>query len=533
MYRSRRLIILSTLSGLLAQAEKPEDIFPTAIEIVADVMEIEAVLIYSLDARRNELVLSAYRGVPVEFARGVDRMKLGEGFNGRVAQTGEHMMVSDAAKDPRLSREAVRREGLRAQLVVPMKSRGQVEGTICVATRQKREFRAEEVELLTAIGDQIGIAIDRTSLYQGQLWMTELLRQSEAKYRELFQDASDAIIIHDMEGNILEANKACERLLGYSINELVDKKASGFLREDALALALQIREKLLSGGKIEQRYEQHVVRRDGSEAIIEMATRLITRDGKPIGFENIGRDVTEERKMRDNLRFYLKQVLRAQEEERKRISRELHDDASQSLLLLIHGLDAIISDPSDKLPKLVRDKLVRDKLVRDKLTELHRLALEIFDGLRRYAQELRPAILDHMGLAAAVEWMAENITSESGTEVSVEVIGGERDLLPETKLVLFRIAQEALTNVKKHSEASKASVKLEYGADKITMTIVDNGKGFELPKRLGDLASAGMLGLAGMDERARLLGGNLRVQSNLGEGTTVTVELPLDGTKLG
>jgi signal transduction histidine kinase len=108
------------------------------------------------------------------------------------------------------------------------------------------------------------------------------------------------------------------------------------------------------------------------------------------------------------------------------------------------------------------------------------------------------------------------------------VVGVERDPSPETKLVLFRIAQEALTNIKKHSEASKASVKLEYDVDRITMAIADNGKGFELPKRLGDLASTGMLGLAGMDERARLLGGMLWVQSKLGEGTTVTVELPLE-----
>lgn len=519
MYRSRRLIILSTLSGLLAQAEKTDDIFPTAIEIVADVLEIEIVLIYSLDVRKRKLVLSAYRGVPVNFARGVDRMKLGEGFNGRVAETGEPMMVSDAAEDPRLSREAVRREKIKAQLIVPMKSRGRVVGTICVATRHKREFHDEEVELLTAIGNQIGIAIDKAQLYQGQLWMMELLRQSEAKYRELFQDASDAILIHDMEGNITEANKACEKLLGYTVDELEGRKVSEFLRGDAMDLARRIRGKLLNGKRIGQRYEQRIARRDGTEAIIQLATRMITSDGKPVGFENIARDVTDERKMRDNLRFYLKQVLRAQEEERKRISRELHDDTSQSLLLLIHRLDAIISDPGDRLPKPAREML----------TQLHSLALEILDGLRRYSQELRPAILDHVGLVAALKWMAENISDERGTKVDVEVIGTEGDLSPEIKLVLFRIAQEALTNVKKHAGATRALVKLEYSVDKIIMTVTDNGRGFELPRRLGDLAGAGMLGLAGMEERARLLGGVLWVQSKLGEGTTVTAELPQNG----
>jgi signal transduction histidine kinase len=245
---------------------------------------------------------------------------------------------------------------------------------------------------------------------------------------------------------------------------------------------------------------------------------LITADGKPVGFENIGRDVTDERKMQDNLRFYLKQVLQAQEEERKRLSRELHDDAGQSLLLLIHRLDALASDPKNKLAKPAKDKIAR----------LHGLAVKILDGLRRYAQELRPAILDHMGLVAALGWMAENVNREQGAKVIVEVCGTECELSPEARLVLFRIAQEALNNVKRHSEATTAVVKLEYEPQKIILTITDDGKGFELPERLSDLASIGKLGLTGMEERARLLGGTLQVQSKPGEGTTVTAELPLN-----
>jgi len=517
MSRDRRLITLSTLSGLIAQSVRPEDILPTAIEMVADVMEVEVVLIYSLEADKKELVLSAHRGVTSEFAQGVDRMKLSEGFNGWVAETGEPIMVSDIARDPRLSREGVRQEKLRAQLIVPMKSRGEVVGTICVATRRKREFDADEMKLLTAIANQIGIAIDEAHCYQEYVSTTELLRQSEANYRELFQNASDAILIHDMEGNIIEANKACEKLFGYAVERLLGRKVSEFLKGDALDLAREIRGKLLKGETIEQRYEQHLVRRDGTEAIIELATRLITTDGKPAGFHHIARDVTDERKMRDNLRFYLRQVLRAQEEERMRISRELHDDAGQSLLLLIHRLDEIASAPGYNLSKPVQEKVAG----------LHSLAVEILDGLRHYAQELRPAILDDLGLVAALEWMAENLNRERGISSSVETCGAKYDLSLETKLVLFRIAQEALTNVKRHSEATRASVKLEYEAEKITLTIADDGKGFELPHRLGDLVRIGKLGLTGMEERARLLGGTLQVHSKLGKGTTVTASFPI------
>lgn len=516
MSERRRLITLSTLSGLLSQTVRPRDILPTATEMVADVMEVAIVLIYTLHPERRELMLSAHRGVTSKFARDVDRMKLGEGFNGRVAESGEPMIVSDVAQDPRLSREMVRNENLRAQLIVPMKSGGDVVGTICVATHHEREFDATEVELLAAIGNQIGIALDKADLFHLQMSMTEKLRRSEANYRDLFQNASDAILVHDLEGKITEVNRACERLLGYPEDELLGRRASEFLKQRALELARDVRSKLLDGKTAEQRYEQSLVRGDGSEAIVEVATRLITANSKPVGFQTIARDVTEQRKMRDNLRYYLRQVLIAQEDERKRVSRELHDETGQSLLLLIHGLDAISSSPGPKLPDHVREKA----------TELHTLAVDILDGVRRFAQELRPAILDHLGLIAAIEWMADSLRRERAITVTVAVSGSEHGLSPEAKLVLFRIAQEALANVKRHSAASKAVIKLQCGASGTSLMISDDGKGFEVPQLLGDLARDGMLGLTGMRERATLIGGTLQVESKPGEGTVVTADLP-------
>ena len=517
MTQNRRLVTLSALCGLLSQSVRPEEFLPGAIEMAAEVMNVETVLLYLLEAKERELVLSAYRGVSQEFAHRMGRIRLGDGFNGRVAETGEPMFVSDADHDHRcLFRDMVEHEKLRAQLIVPMKSRGQVVGTICVAIPAERQFQAAEIELLSALANQIGIAIDEARLYQEQLLTIELLRRSEAKYRELFQDASDAIITHDLEGRIIDANKACERLLGYPVSELVERKVSEFLHEDALELARKIRRKLLNGERVEQRYEQHLVKRDGTEAIVELATRLIIKDDKPVGFENIGRDVTEERKLRDNLRFHLRQVLKAQEEERKRISRELHDDAGQSLLLLIRRLDAIASDPERKLSRSVKQRLAR----------LHDLAVEILNGLRRYAQQLRPAILDDLGLAAALEWMADDL-AKAGIEVVANIEKAELGLSREVELVLFRIAQEALSNVRKHAEASKVVIRLEPVEGKIGMVIADDGKGFETPKRLSDLSSTGKLGIVGMQERAHLLGGTLNIQSEPGKGTTVVIDIPI------
>ena len=353
---------------------------------------------------------------------------------------------------------------------------------------------------------------------RGKLQVTMAnLRLSEGKYRELFQNASDAIWVHDLKGYITAANRASEKLTGYTVDELLGKNITGFLSENGYTLASMVKRKLLEGEPIEQRYEQRLFRRDRTEAIVELTTNLIMEGDHPIAFHNIARDVTQERKMRDSMHFYLQKVLVAQEEERKRIARELHDEAGQSLLLLAHQLDAMASDSRSKLSKPVQEKL----------TQVHDLAVETLNGLRRYAQELRPAILDDMGLVAAMEWMVDSLIAEKGIDVDVQLGIPGHDLPHETQLLLFRIAQEALGNIRRHAQASKVMVRLESGAGKIRMIITDDGKGFEVPVRISDLSSIGKLGLIGMQERVRLLGGVLEIKSEPGKGTSVIVEAPI------
>ena len=183
-------------------------------------------------------------------------MKIGEGFNGRVAKSGQPMIVDDAPGAPRLSRIAVKAEGLRTQLIVPLTAKDKVLGTLCIAMRSERQFLLEELELLTAIGNQIGIAVENASLCQQ-------LRVSEQNYRDLFQNASDAIWVHDLKGNIQTANRACERLTGYKCEELVGINVREFLPEGSLNVAKEIRNKLLHGEVIEGRYEQQLIRRMG------------------------------------------------------------------------------------------------------------------------------------------------------------------------------------------------------------------------------------------------------------------------------
>jgi signal transduction histidine kinase len=392
----KRLTSINQISGTISQSLELGQVLGTAIDNVVDVMKVDAAWIFLLNETLGELQLAAHRGISEEFARGVDKLKLGEGLSGRVAQSGEPMVVEDASTDPRLSRDVVIKYNIHSMLVVPLSSKGKVNGTLCLGMCGYRQFQREEIELLITIGNQIGVAIENARLYQSQQEVAEQLRR-----------------------------------------------------------------------------------------------------------------------MQENLRFYLHQVTKAQEEERKRISHELHDETIQALVALSRQLDTIAS--GDKgLPEEYRHQL----------EEIWQQTNDIIKEVRRLSQDLRPAALDSLGLLPALEWLASEVTSYSGIETKVKVRGEQRRLPEEMELVLFRITQEALRNVWRHSQASKAEIEVEFEPGITRITVSDNGKGFNLPDKIDGLARDGKLGLAGMKERAQLIGGTLTVQSSPGKGTSITIESP-------
>jgi PAS domain S-box-containing protein len=339
-------------------------------------------------------------------------------------------------------------------------------------------------------------------------------------YRALFENASDAIWVQDLEGRILYANRAAERLTGYEHDDLVNQDVIKFLPDNhSHDVAREVRRRLIQGEDFHQPYEQRIVRRDGSLAVWRMATSLVIEDGEVKGFQHIARDITSEKQLQDNMRFYVQEVIRAQEDERKRVARELHDEVSPSLLLLIQRIDAISSNSRLKLSDVMKQKM----------EDLRVQTVEALESTRRIAQDLRPRILDDLGLIPALEWMADNLIKKHGIEAKVTVVGREQLLSSEVQLLLFRIAQEALNNVRKHSEASQVEITVNFGEAKTSVSITDNGKGFPVPRRVSDLAAGGKLGLAGMQERAQLIGGNVSLKSDPGHGTVISVEVPNQG----
>ena len=343
----------------------------------------------------------------------------------------------------------------------------------------------------------------------------EQLRLSEQLYRELFENAHDAIWVHDMAGKITMANKACAQVIGYAPEELIGMRARDFLSEEALSKAREVRRRVLAGKTIDEPYEQQVIRKDGTMARLWLTPSLIISDDQPVAFQVIGRDITEQTRMRENLAFYLQQVTRAQENERQRIAQELHDETAQSLLLIGQRLDGLTSGPDKQLPKTVMREL----------QALQRRVGRALTDLRHLSRGLRPGILDDLGLVPALEWLADDLHDQYGIQAHVEVDGTLPQLPDEAQLLLFRIAQEALRNVGRHSHASGALVSLDSYEGWVKMSVIDNGCGFQLPPNLSDLATSSRLGLLGMYERARLLGGTLDIRSEPDKGTAVIVKL--------
>jgi two-component system sensor histidine kinase DegS len=245
------------------------------------------------------------------------------------------------------------------------------------------------------------------------------------------------------------------------------------------------------------------------------ASPIRDKNGEIIGTIETLEDATERKRAEENLRYHLQQITRAQEEERKRIARELHDDTAQVLSSLSRQLDNFIR----KKHGFSSNEVL---FLKDLQTQLNRG----LQSMQRFVQDLRPSLLDDLGLIPAVRSLVKSLQESDGIDAELKIAGGERRFPPEVELLLFRIVQEALNNIRRHAHASEAQVVMEFGGDEVRVTITDNGRGFKLPVGVDDLPRSGKLGLAGMRERARLLGGTLEIKSVPGKGTALTAEVP-------
>lgn len=219
------------------------------------------------------------------------------------------------------------------------------------------------------------------------------------------------------------------------------------------------------------------------------------------------------------MRDYIAAVTMAQEEERKRLARELHDETVQSLIALGHRVE-MVQKALDKDPERARQRLA----------ELQSLAGDIQAEVRRFSRALRPLYLEDLGFVPALEMLAQEVERVNGLTVSVRVKGEVRRLAPDLELTAYRIVQEGLSNVVRHAGAKTARLTVVFASDGLTLRVRDDGCGFEPPVNPAHLALTGHFGLMGIHERALLFGGQMEVRSSPGHSTTLEVLLPLKGT---
>lgn len=360
----------------------------------------------------------------------------------------------------------------------------------------------------------------------------ESMRDSEEKYRTLFQESRDAIYITSRKGKIVEMNQSALDLFGYT--------REGIHGQNVKILYVDPNDRFKFQKEIEERgyvrdYEVTLKRKDGARIdCLFTSTIRWAKDGSILGYQGSIRDITERKKAEAELRSS-RQTLRelsarlqaVREEEKRRIAREIHDEFGQPLTTLkidLAWLSAELAASSPGATRKYARKNGNEKLLQ-KIESMLTRTDETIKTVQNMATELRPIVLDEFGLLAAIEWQAQEFESRSGIRCKISSALADTLVLDQSQATaVFRIFQETLTNVIRHASASEVVIYLGKEEGCALLQVKDNGKGISET----EISSPKSLGLLGMRERAILLGGDISISGVSQQGTMISVRIPLE-----
>lgn len=532
---SRETEILRDANIALTQNLSLETVLETLLDFLSKLVPYDSanVMLRINDSHFAVSALRNYEGYQnVEITKSISFDANENPLLRRICTTKRGLVVPDTFKEPdwQLVNGA---DHVRNWMGVPLVASGRVIGLYSVDKVKPDFFKPHHARLAEALAARAASAIQNAQLFeQSQRYVAELekriserksvelaLRESEERYRELFENAKDALYVHDLEGTYLKINRAAEKLSGYSRDEIVGHNFTEFVaREHIKYVRSRFCKKLAKRG--ETTYEVTVLAKDGRRVPVEVSSRAIYENGKIVGVQGMARDITERKAAQDALQMFSRHLIQAQEEERRRIARELHDQIGQILTAVkmnLYTVQEVCAGAADTHP------LVKDNI--EAVDEALRL-------VRDLSVDLRPPVLDDLGLVTALQWYVDRYIKRTGlsVEVEIDVPDEEQRFSRELETACFRIVQEALTNVARHARATQIAVRMARNEKALLLSIKDNGVGFD-PVRLRKKAPrAATLGLVSMQERAHAAGGSIEIHSSPSKGTEIRFTHPLYAT---
>jgi PAS domain S-box-containing protein len=537
------LVTINRISSTVSQSLDLSQILESAVSNIIELLHVDAAWIYLLNESGTELELAAQHGFSEEYSR----IKVGYGISGKVVATGEPALVEDVSRAEGLPNSV--KQQMSSLVVVPLTSKSKVHGTLGVNSKSKRYFEKSEVELLSIIGNQIGVAVDNAELYRRQLKIAEKLKISEGRFRALFESAQDAIWVHDLDGNLVSVNKVAEDLLGYDSEELMRTKVKDLLPKESLPLAKKVGKALFAGEKIKQPYEQRIAKKGGTQAIVNMTTTLIKEHGKPVFFLHIGRDVTREKELQQELQTAYQQLSESHEQLKQSQEQLIHAEKLTSLGQLAASIAHEVNNPLAGVlmyTQLLRKKIDKNEMPREKELEyLSKMEFELdrstrlIRNLMDFAKQT-PLAFQEVNINDVIEKALDLIAHSAKTQ-HIRVIKDLAPALPPLTGDIYQLHQVftnlILNAVQVMPEGGKLTLRTSLTKNnEIKADVIDTGCGIPA-ENMGKLFTPFFttkrevkgvgLGLAVSYGIIKNHKGRIEVDSKVDKGTTFSVYLPV------
>ncbi len=518
-----------------------DDLLQKLVETAADLTGARYAALGVIDGTGTELERFLTTGIDPETHAAIGELPRGRGILGVLIKNAEPLRLQSIGEDPRSVGFPPNHPPMRGFLGVPILLRGRAYGNLYLTEKAGGPFTGEDQELVETLATQAAVAIENARLLEdstnwsaqlealnevgaalaGEIELPRLLQLICQRLRDLIGARVVTIALPASEGTLrIEAadGNGADEILGLRLERAGSKSGGVLARRQAERV-----DALADDPEVDQHATSPIGARTGLYVPLVAGARPIgvivahDKEGQDARFSDEDLRLAEifaaraavavdlsARVARDALR----RIVEAQELERRRLARELHDQTGQELTSVLLGLKAV-------------GEAKNDDEHAEALAAVREQVLETLHDVRRLAVELRPKALDDFGLTPALERLRDTFSQQTGMRVELESRIGER-LPADVETALYRIVQEALTNIVKHAQASTISIVLAHQAGAVTALIEDDGRGFSRDDAGGD-----GLGLLGMGERLALLGGKLKIESSPGAGTTIVAEVPL------